>query len=80
MSDGTPQRTRRWSDIHPGFQSSNPHAFRSRVGDTPFVESAGRLYFAADDGSGDELWAVAEFLFDDGFESANTAAWSATVP
>lgn len=80
VSDGTPQRTRRASDIHAGPESSNPRASRSRVGDTPFVASGGRLYFVANDGSGEELWAATPLLFDDGFEAANTAAWSATVP
>jgi len=38
------------------------------------------LYFVANDGSGEELWAVSPLLFDDGFEGGNTAAWSATSP
>lgn len=80
VSDGTPQRTRRVSDIHAGPESSNPRATRSRVGDTPFVASGGRLYFVANDGSGEELWAVSPLLFDDGFEGGDTAAWSAASP
>ena len=38
------------------------------------------LYFVADDGTGAELWATPLFLFDDGFESAGTTAWSAVSP
>lgn len=80
VSDGTAARTRRAGDLQPGFASSNPDSNRSRIGEAPFVLSGGRLYFSADDGTGAELWATAPLLFDDGFESADTAAWSLTTP
>jgi ELWxxDGT repeat protein len=80
VSDGTAARTRRVADIQPGFASSNPDSHRSRIGEAPFVLSGGLLYFVADDGTGAELWATPLFLFDDGFESAGTSAWSAVSP
>ncbi len=79
VSDGTAARTRRVADLHPGPLSSNPGS-SSLFGENQFVPSNGRIFFPADDGSGEELWAVSLFLFEDGFESGNSTAWSATVP
>ena len=65
------QRTRRVADIWPGPLSSNP-------GDgSGIVRSGDLLYFRANDNSGEELWAHGSALFDDGFESGDTTAWSA---
>ena len=80
VSDGTAARTRRLADIAPGAASSNPTADFTESQSDPLVVAGERLFFSADDGSGRELWAVPLFLFDDGFESADTAAWSATSP
>ena len=46
----------------------------------PLVAVGSRLFFSATDGSGRELWAMPLFLFDDGFESNDTTAWSLTAP
>ncbi len=80
MSDGTPARTRRLADIAPGPASSNPSAEVASSQTDPLVAVGGRLYFSATDGSGRELWATPLFLFDDGFESTDTTAWSLAVP
>ena len=78
VTDGTPQRTRRAADLRPGARSSNPGGDGSRTR-TALVASGDFLYFEADDGTGEELFALGLILFDDGFESNDTSAWSATV-
>ncbi len=75
-SDGTPGGTVRISDIAPGPLSSSPQRF-ARAGN--------RLYFSATDQiHGYELWAISDDgsipLFLDGFESGDTARWSAVQP
>ena len=79
VTDGTPQRTRRAADLRPGGRSSKPGGDGSQDAGSRLVASGDYLFFAADDGSGDELHAIALFLFDDGFESNDTSAWSLTV-
>ncbi len=79
VTDGTPQRTRRAADLRPGGRSSKPGGDGSQNAGSRLVESGDYLYFAADDGSGEELFAIGRILFDDGFESNDTSAWSATV-
>jgi ELWxxDGT repeat protein len=64
-------------DIRPGPRSSINAGAGS---DTPFVTQFGLVLFVADDGTGEEIWAVPEALFLDGFESGDTGAWSAAVP
>ena len=58
-------------DLNPGAGSGHPQHL---------VAVAGRVFFSATDGSGRELWAMPLFLFDDGFESNDTAAWSFVAP
>jgi ELWxxDGT repeat protein len=50
------------------------------VSDTAFVALDGLVFFTADDGTGTEVWAAPEVLFLDGFESGDTADWSAVSP
>ena len=80
MTDGTPQRTRRAADLRPGPRSSNPGGRQLQEADRKLVPSGDFLYFEADDGTGEELFALGLILFDDGFESNDTSAWSATSP
>jgi ELWxxDGT repeat protein len=79
VSDGTSERTRRAADLRPGFLSSNPGGGSLFV-QRPIVASDGRIYFAANGGDGEELWAIEPPLFDDGFESQDTDAWSDAAP
>jgi ELWxxDGT repeat protein len=80
VSDGTPQRTRLAADLRPGARSSKPGGDGSQNPSRRLVASGHLLYFGADDGSGEELFALRLSLFDDGFESGTTAAWSAVSP
>ena len=75
-SDGTFAGTWRLTEIAPGPFSSSP---------SKITRAGNRLFFLANDSvHGFELWARADDgsipLFIDGFETADTARWSATVP
>ena len=59
VTDGTPQRTRRAADLRPGARSSKPGGDGSQDPGSRLVASGDYLYFAADDGSGEELHAIA---------------------
>ena len=65
-TDGSVGGTRRLADLAPGAYSSDPHYF---------TRSACLVYFAADDGTGKELWAMPVGIFCDGFESGDTSRW-----
>jgi hypothetical protein len=67
VTDGTVEGTERLDDIAPGPFSSDPHGF---------TLSTCRVYFAADDGTGEELWARPAGLFCDGFESGDLSRWA----
>jgi ELWxxDGT repeat protein len=74
VSDGTAAGTYRLDDIAPGPESSlgaTPPRFDDWRWETPsFVRAGPWIYFAADDGTGTELWALpAEAVLGDGFES-----------
>jgi ELWxxDGT repeat protein len=45
-----------------------------------FVHWHGRIYFAGDDGTGAELWAMPVLVFYDGFQTGDTARWSIAEP
>jgi ELWxxDGT repeat protein len=68
ISDFTPAGTHPLGDISPGPVSSDPRGFTRS---DPYV------YFAADDGTGSELWLVPIEIFYDGFQTGDTSRWSA---
>ncbi len=70
VTDGSAAGTKRLGDIAPGPGSSNPGL------GTGFVARGRWIYFAADDGTGAELWAVPQVLFLDGFETEDLGRWS----
>lgn len=71
VSDFTPEGTHALGDAAPGPLSSDPR---------DFARAGAWIYFAADDGTGSELWAHALTLFADGFESGDTSRWSLSEP
>jgi ELWxxDGT repeat protein len=80
VSDGTPAKTRRIADLRPGARSSKPGGEGFVDADRRFVPSGAFVYFEANDGSGEELWAVLPPLFFDNFEGGNATLWSLTFP
>ncbi len=78
VSDGSAAGTHRLGDIWPGPRSALWRmGINSEEAWRPFVLAGGVVYFAADDGTGTELWAVPQEIFYDGFESGGTERWSA---
>jgi ELWxxDGT repeat protein len=71
VSDFTPEGSHALGDAARGPLSSDPIGF-TRAG--PWI------YFAADDGTGEELWAHSLALFADGFETGDTSRWSGVSP
>jgi ELWxxDGT repeat protein len=67
LTDGTPAGTHRVGDVAPGLAASWSHRF-ARSGDL--------VYFAADDTTGEELWAMPIEVFYDGFETGDLSRWS----
>jgi len=67
ITDGSVAGTHRVADIAPGALSSEP---------SQFILSGDLVYFAGDDGTGAELWAMPVEIFYDGFESGDTSRWS----
>jgi ELWxxDGT repeat protein len=82
VSDGTLAGTHRIADIAPGPLSGMAVDTETWYGDpeVTFTESAGRIYFAADDGTGTELWSMAPEIFYDGFETGDLRRWISPGP
>lgn len=86
VSNGTAAGTRPLEEVAPGPLSSLPIPWLEWSNDyyglawdrdePAFVEAGDRIFFAADDGTGTELWAIVHGLFRDGFESGDTSRWS----
>jgi ELWxxDGT repeat protein len=79
VTNGTAPGTHRVADVFPGPGPGLRDADLDWM-EVPRVEFArhGRLvFFAGDDGTGTELWAMRMELFYDGFETGNTGRWSA---
>jgi ELWxxDGT repeat protein len=66
VTAGTPASTHRLGDVAPGKGSSRLEGLTG---------SARLVFFAADDGTGSELWAVPQELFYDGFETGDRSRW-----
>jgi ELWxxDGT repeat protein len=77
VSDGTGAGTHRVDDIAPGPASGLSAAYWSQEDSrTPNLTHWDRLvFFAGDDGTGAELWAMPMEIFYDGFEGGSTARW-----
>jgi ELWxxDGT repeat protein len=69
VTDGSRAGTHRLGDIWPGPGSSLNST------ETRFTRSGRLVYFAADDGTGEELWAMPLEIFYDGFETGSTSRW-----
>ena len=67
VTDGSAAGTHLVADIAPGAASSSPESF---------TLSENLVFFAADDGTGTELWAAPLEIFYDGFESGGPERWS----
>jgi ELWxxDGT repeat protein len=90
VTNGTAAGTRPLEEVAAGPLSSLPFpwlAWVSEYNGLPwdpaeplFVEAGDRIFFAADDGTGTELWAIVHGLFRDGFESGDTGRWSGALP
>jgi ELWxxDGT repeat protein len=80
-TDGTAAGTFELATIDRGAATTLPRGEYYLVdgdADGPaFVEHAGEIYFAGDDGTGAELWAMPVLLFYDGFQTGDTSRWSA---
>jgi ELWxxDGT repeat protein len=84
VTNGTVAGTSQIAEIAPGPLSSLPvewwpwyfdyGAFETSQAPA-FVEAGDRIFFAADDGTGTELWAIMHGVFRDGFESGDTSRW-----
>jgi ELWxxDGT repeat protein len=66
VTEGSAAGLHRLADISPGAASSAP---------AEFTHSERLVYFAADDGTGAELWAMPLEIFYDGFEGGSTVRW-----
>jgi len=80
ISDGTGAGTHRIDDLNPGSESGLEV---TDAGNWPrpfpqFVRVGDEIFFAADDGTGEELWAVPQEIFYGGFETGDTTRWSST--
>lgn len=78
ISDGSGPGTHRVDDLFPGAESSLAVETSDSWYDRPpyFARLGDEVFFAADDGTGDELWALRVEIFYDGFESGNPWRWS----
>lgn len=85
VTNGTVAGTAQIEEIAPGPLSSLPVEWwpwyygygEFDTSQAPaFVEAGDRIYFAGDDGTGTELWAIVHGIFRDGFESGDTSRWS----
>jgi len=85
VSNGTAAGTARLPEAAPGPLSSIPLRWPEWYdwsdtapdrAEPAFVEAGDRIFFAADDGTGTELWAIVHGLFRDGFETGDTSRWS----
>jgi ELWxxDGT repeat protein len=76
-TDGTAEGTFQLPEIAVGpWPSVAPSWDESR----DFALWQDRIYFAGDDGTGEELWSMPPVLFFDGFETGTTSRWSLTLP
>lgn len=85
VTNGTAAGTFQLEEVAPGPLSSLPIPWLEWLLDyygwpwdpdePAFVEAGDRIYFAADDGTGTELWAIVHGVFRDGFESGDTSRW-----
>jgi ELWxxDGT repeat protein len=89
VSNGSAAGTVRMPEIAPGPLSSIPLRWPEWYdwsdtapdrAEPAFVEAGDRIFFAADDGTGTELWAIVHGLFRDGFETGDTSRWSGVIP
>jgi ELWxxDGT repeat protein len=88
-TNGTAAGTRPLEEVAAGPLSSLPFPWLAWVSDNYglpwdpaeplFVEAGDRIFFAADDGTGTELWAIVHVVFRDGFESGDTGRWSGAL-
>lgn len=85
VTNGTAGGTVQLEEVAPGPLSSlavhwwpwyDDDGFFETAREPAFVEVGDHIFFAADDGSGTELWAIVHGLFRDGFESGDTSRWS----
>jgi ELWxxDGT repeat protein len=82
-SDGTAAGTALLRDLRPGASVAfawSYYAVYHAWNPPGFVRSGESIFFAADDGTGTELWAMPIEIFYDGFEGGSRARWSSTSP